>query len=158
MLPGMESRTAPSDAALAALVDTLKPVATMFRLAVFGLAFWLFICAIMILGCHDRVAEGSSSVLMAALAWSLLGVPVLLHLWPILELRRAARTLGALAAAPSEASAVVAVRAQRLYWKAAALCHLAILAWWVVAFIAIALVVTWENSQPQTFRILDVPR
>lgn len=154
----MESRSTPSDAALASLVETRKPIATMSWLAIAGLAFWLLICAVMALGCYDRLAEGSYSAPLATLAWSLIGVPVLLHIWPILALRRTAKALGALATAPSEASAVVAARAQRLYWRAAAICHLAIIAWWILACLAIALLVVWENNQPATLRTLDVPR
>ena len=155
---GMESRTTPSDPVLTALTSAHRPMATMSWLALAGLCFWLFIAAIMVLGAYGRVAEGSQSVPFAMLGWSLIGVPVLLHIWPILALRRSAKALAALAAAPSETSAVIAARAQRLYWKAAAICHLAIVVWWILAFIGLYLVVAWENSQPQTFRILDVPR
>lgn len=154
----MVSEAASSDPVLATLAGSRQPVIVMSRLAITGLCFWVFIAAVMVLGAYGRVAEGSQSVPFAVIGWSLIGVPVLLHIWPILALRRTAKALGALAAAPSEASAVIAARAQRLYWKTAALCHLAIVAWWTLAFIGLYLMVAWENSQPQTFRILDVPR
>ena len=146
------------DPALATLADTRRSLVTMSWLAVGGLAFWLLICAVMVVGAYGRVAEGSYSVPLAALGWSLIGVPVLLHIWPILELRRSAKALAAFATTPSESGAVAAVRAQRLYWRAAAICHASLIIWVILALLGIAGVVAWENSQPQTHRLLDVPR
>lgn len=156
----MESRMPPPmvDTSLLTLANTRRPLVAMSWLAILGLAFWLFICASIAFGAYGRVAEGSYSVAVATLTWSLISVPVLLHIWPILELRRSAKALATFASSPSDQAAVVAVRAQRLYWRAAAICHLSLVAWIVLALIALRLVIAWENSQPQTYRLLDATR
>ncbi len=155
----MESRvTPPTDSVLLTLASTRSALVTMSRLTILGLVFWLFVCVIMAFGAYGRVEEGSFSPIFAALVWSLIGVPVLLHIWPIYELRRAAKTVTAFAAAPSEITAALAVRAQRLYWRAAAISHLSLIVWVILAIISLQLVAAWENSQPQTLRLLNAPR
>lgn len=140
------------------LAGTRRAMVTMSWLAMLGLAFWLLVCVVVAFGAQGRVAEGSYSPIVATLTWSLIGVPVLLHIWPIFELRRAAKALAVFAANPSEAAAVVAVRAQRLYWRAAAICHLSLLVWVILAILSLSLVIAWENNQPQTLRLLDAQR
>jgi hypothetical protein len=116
---------------LAALADTRGPLRRMSLLSIVGMVFWMLalgVFAVMVL--DDGVdGDGKMGTARRLLLWSLLGVPVLLHLWPVAALRGAARSLAAFSTEPTEPAATAAVRAQRLYWRAAGICHLLIVLW-----------------------------
>lgn len=156
----MESRilTPKTEDVLQMLADARRPLISMSWLAILGLGFWLLVCVTMAFGAYGRVAEGSWSTTVAILTWSLVGIPVLLHIWPIIELRRAAKAVAAFATTPSGQAAALSIRVQRNYWRAAAICHLTLIVWIIVAVIALGLVINWENNQPQTLRLLDATR
>ncbi|MFN7340425.1 MAG: hypothetical protein ACK5VI_05010 [Opitutia bacterium] len=123
----------PALAALAALAGTEGAMRRMSWLAVAGLAFWMLVLLVLgLMLSQASVKKGEFSLGMAAFNWSILGVPVLLHIWPIANLRRAAKALAVFASAPSEAGAAGALRAQRLYWRAAGISHLIIVLWFIV--------------------------
>ena len=131
----MESPVA-VDPILTRLAASRSSLKVCGRIAVVGLVCWLLFLVAVALQCHERVEQGVLTPYVAVLVWFLWGVPVLLHLWPILALRRVARAMADFAATPSDDSAAAALRAQRVYWKSAALCHL-ILVLWVVAYLLI---------------------
>ena len=129
----METPAIPSDPALGALADTEGAVRRMSWLAVAGLVFWTLVLVVLALMLAQVGVEGNRLPAgAAAFYWSILGVPVLLHIWPIAALRRAAKALAAFAARPSEAAAAGALGAQRLYWRAAGICHLIIVLWFLL--------------------------
>ena len=82
---------------------------------------------------------------LACLEFLIIGVPVLLHIWPIRRLRSAAKTLNEFATTPTEVRAAAALKAQRLYWFAATLSHLVILLWILGLGVAFSLLL---NAQP----------
>lgn len=129
----MDTNGSPPDPALAALAGTEGAMRRMSWLALAGLAFWMIVLvALGLMLAQFGVENGALSPGLAALNWSILGVPVLLHIWPITNLRRAAKALAVFASAPSDASAAGALRAQRLYWRAAGISHLIIVLWFIV--------------------------
>lgn len=125
----------PTDQALAALADTRGPLRRMARLAAVGLVAWMGL-----LGWHAAWLSGEApgQPLANLFAWSIIGLPVLLHIWPIRRLLSASRELAAFAAEPSDASAAAAIRAQRGYWRAAAISHAIIVAWFAVVLVVLA--------------------
>ena len=133
----MESPVA-VDPILTRLAASRSSLKVCGRIAVVGLVCWLLFLVAVALQCHEQVGQGRMHPLIACLVWSLFGVPVLLHIWPILALRRAARAMADFAATPSDDSAAAALRTQRVYWKAAALCHLILIVWVVADMILLA--------------------
>jgi len=132
----MEARATPpvGDPPLAVLADTEGAVRRMSWLAIGGLAFWLLALGFFAWMLTVRPESANKSLGWQVYVWSIPAVPILLHLWPILRLRQAALALSAFAAAPSEAGAVIALRAQRLYWHAAFWSHFIILLWFICLF------------------------
>lgn len=118
MLAGMESSTGAVDPTLSKLAGTGGALKVCYRVAVAGLCFWLLFLA----------------------------VPILLHIWPILALRVAGRRMQAFAEAPSNDSAIDALRAQTRYWRAAALCHLTLIIWVIADLVIIELLVRAQQS------------
>ena len=149
-LADMESRNTPSDAALAVLADSEGAVRRMSWLAIGGLAFWLVVLGVFtwLLGILPELTKQGTG--WRVYAWSIPAVPILLHLWPILRLSQAAQALSAFAAAPSEAGAVVALRAQRVYWRAAFNSHFIILLW----FIFLIGMECWGSIHPGRFPLI----
>ncbi len=133
----MESPVA-VDPILTRLAASRSSLKVCGRIAVVGLVCWLLFLVAVALQCHERVGQGVLTPYVAVLVWALFGVPVLLHIWPILALRRAARAMADFAATPSDDSAAAALRTQRVYWKAAALCHLILIVWVVADMILLA--------------------
>jgi hypothetical protein len=135
----MESPVA-VDPILTRLAASRSSLKVCGRIAVVGLVCWLLFLVAVALQCHERVGQGRMHPLIACLVWSLFGVPVLLHIWPILALRRASQAMADFVDAPNEVSAAMALRAQVTYWKAAALFHLTLIAWvlWVMLLLSLA--------------------
>lgn len=125
-----------------------RPSLTMaYRVAIGGFFFWgLFLLAVAEQA-RWRVGQGEMTPALAVLVWLLFAVPVLLHAWPIWELRRASRLMADFARSPSGEGMVTALRAQRRYWKAAAICHLSLIVWVVLDFALIALLLWSANLQ-----------
>ena len=141
----MQDSSLASDPALAALVATRGSLQRISRVVYAGL--WL---ALAFLALHAATLLTSGSSLggdwkLAGLEFLIIGVPVLLHIWPIRRLRNAAKILQEFAAAPTEVRAAAALKAQRLYWFAATLSHLAILVWILGLGLAFILLL---NPQP----------
>ncbi len=124
----MESPVA-VDPILTRLAASRSSLKVCGRIAVVGLVCWLLFLVAIALQCHERVGQGVLTPYAAVLVWALFGVPVLLHVWPILALRRASQAMAEFAGSPSSESAAAALRAQGAYWKAAALCHLTLVVW-----------------------------
>jgi len=126
----MDHPAIPPDPALAALADTRGPLRRMSLLSIIGMVFWMLVLGMFTVMLLDPAMVGEEAgATRRLLAWSVLGVPVLLHLWPVAALRGAAKALTAFATEPTESAATAAVRAQRLYWRAAGICHLLIVVW-----------------------------
>ena len=125
----METPVAPPDPALDALADTRGPLRRMARLAAVGLVVWLGLLGWFAfwLANYDNFEPA-----WKLFTWSALGLPVLLHIWPIRRLIAASRELTAFAADPSDDSAAAAIKAQRGYWRAAAISHALIVVWFAV--------------------------
>ena len=125
----MEPPVAPPDPALDALAGTRGPLRRMARLAAVGLVVWLGLFAWFAfwVANYDNLEPA-----WKLFSWSALGLPVLLHIWPIRRLLSASRELTAFAADPSDDSAAAAIRAQRGYWRAAAISHAIIVAWFAI--------------------------
>lgn len=130
----MEIPVAPPDPALDALADTRGPLRRMARLAAVGLVIWLGLLGWFAVG---LASYGSDLLVGKLFTWSLLGLPVLLHVWPIQRLLAASRELRAFAAEPSDEAAAGAIRAQRGYWRAAAISHALIVVWFMVVLLVI---------------------
>lgn len=130
----METQVIPKDPALAALADTQGPLRRMALLAIVGLAIWIVLLGWLAVW---LLAEAPRQPLGGLFAWSIIGLPVLLHIWPIRRLLSASRELAAFAAGPSDASAAAAIRAQRGYWRAAAISHAIIVGWFLVVLLVI---------------------
>jgi hypothetical protein len=129
----MEIPAIPPDPALAALADTRGPLRRMSILSIIGMVFWMLVLGMFtVMVLNPAVAGEEAGAIRRLLVWSLLGVPVLLHLWPVAALRGAAKALTTFATEPTEAAATAAVRAQRLYWRAAGICHLLIVVWLIL--------------------------
>ena len=125
----METPVAPPDPALDALADTRGPIRRMARLAAVGLVVWLGLLGWFAVG---LASYGGDLVVGRLFTWSILGLPVLLHIWPIQRLLAASRGLTAFAAEPSDDAAAAAIKAQRGYWRAAAISHAIIVVWLAV--------------------------
>ncbi len=137
----MDHPAIPPDPALAALADTRGPLRRMSLLSIVGMVFWMLMLGIFTVMLLDSRAIGEAMVTVErVLTWSVLGAPVLLHLWPVAALRGAAKALSAFATEPSDAAALSALRAQRLYWRAAGICHLIIVLWFL--FLAVLWIAT----------------
>lgn len=136
--------------ALAVLADTEGAVRRMSLLAIGGLAFWLLALGIFAWMLTVRPEFAKESLGWQVYVWSIPAVSILLHIWPILSLRQAARALSAFAAAPSEAGAVVALRAQRIYWRAAFYSHFIILLW----FIFLIGLACWGSIHPSRLPLI----
>ena len=132
----METPVAPPDPALDALADTRGPIRRMARLAAVGLVVWLGL-----LGWFAfwLASFGGELVVRRLFTWSILGLPVLLHIWPIQRLLAASRELTAFAAEPSDDAAAVAIKAQRGYWHAAAISHAIIVVWFMIVLLVIVM-------------------
>jgi hypothetical protein len=144
----MESRAPGLDPLLAKLAATRGSLTVSSRVAIGGFCFWLLFLAVV---AAEMRAKGFDLVYgrpITVLTWLLFAVPILLHIWPILALRRAGRTMAAFAAAPTEEGAVGALRAQGLYWRAAAICHLALILWVIADFIAITVLIASMTKGP----------
>ncbi len=129
----METPVAPPDPALDALADTRGPLRRMARLAAVGLVVWLGLLAWFALNLASYGGDLLVDLLVGKLfTWSALGLPVLLHIWPIQRLLAASRELTAFAAAPSDDAAAAVIRAQRGYWRAAAISHAIIVVWFMI--------------------------
>lgn len=128
----METQGAPPDPALDALAETRRPLQRMARLATVGLVVWLGLLAWF---AHKLVDLGGDLPVGKLFMWSIIGLPILLHLWPILHLRAASRELAVFVSEPSDKAATAALRAQRGYWRAAAISHAIIVVWFVVVLI-----------------------
>ncbi len=129
----METPVAPPDPALDALAETGGPLRRMALLATVGLVFWLGLLGWLAWNLSTGPARNGM-----IFAWSIVGLPVLLHIWPILRLRAASRELAAFAAEPSDDTAAAALRAQRGYWRAAAISHAVIVVWFGVVLASLA--------------------
>lgn len=141
----MQTSATPSDPALGALIATRGSIQRISLVTYTGL--WL---GIGFLALHAATLLTSGSSLggdwkLACLEFLIIGVPVLLHIWPIRRLRSAAKILNEFATAPTEVRAAAALKAQRLYWFAATLSHLAILLWILGLGLAFSLLL---NPQP----------
>lgn len=141
----MQDSGPPPDPALAALGATRGSIQRISLVAYAGL--WL---GIGFLALHAATLLTSGSSLggdwkLACLEFLIIGVPVLLHVWPIRRLRSAAKILNEFTATPTEVRAAAALKAQRLYWFAATLSHLAILIWIIGLGLAFSLLL---NPQP----------
>ena len=125
----METPVAPPDPALDALADTRGPLRRMARLAAFGLVVWLGLLGWLAfwLANYDHFEPA-----WKLFSWSALGLPVLLHIWPIRRLLATSRELTRFAADPSDDAAAAAIKAQRGYWRAAAISHAIIVVWLAV--------------------------
>ncbi len=145
----METPVAPPDPALDALAETRGPLRRMALLATVGLVFWLGLLGWLAWKLNLGLSTGPA-LAGKLFAWSIVGLPVLLHLWPILRLRAASRELAAFADEPSDDTAAAALRAQRGYWRAAAISHAVIVAWFavVVASLAASPMVSREERIP----------
>ena len=133
------------DPALGALAATRGSLKRMSVVLTTGL--WLGI-ALLILHAATLITSGSSlgaGWKLACLEFLIIGVPVLLHIWPIRRLRNAAKIINEFATTPTEVRAAAALKAQRLYWFAATLSHLAILLWILGLGLAFSLLL---NAQP----------
>lgn len=131
----MESHQAAVDPLLAKLAETRGALTVSYRVAIAGLCFWLLFLLAIAVKTAERMDEGAFTTLIGVLVWLFFAVPILLHIWPILELRRAGKAMSAFALAPSDAGVVDALRAQGRYWRAAALCHLTLIIWVIVDLI-----------------------
>lgn len=134
----MESPVESPNPAWATMAGTSGPLRRMSALALVGMAFWCLLLVILAVALLHDAKEARMGEASAAFVWSWLAVPVLLHVWPILALRRAAKASLAFTQAPSEDAAYIAAREQRLYWRAAGTCHLIILAWILALFAGLA--------------------
>ena len=148
ILEAMESRAPGLDALLAKLAATRSSLTISTRVAIGGFCFWLLFLAVVAAEMRAKCFDLVYGTPITVLTWLLFAVPVLLHIWPILALRRAARTMAAFAAAPTDEGAVGALRAQGLYWRAAAICHLALILWVIADFIAITLLIASMTTGP----------
>ena len=146
MLAGMESSTGAVDPTLSKLAGTGGALKVCYRVAVAGLCFWLLFLVALAAKAIERNEQGVFTPLIGMLVWLLLAVPILLHIWPILALRVAGRRMQAFAEAPSDDSAIDALRAQTLYWRAAALCHLTLIIWVIADLVIIELLVRAQQS------------
>lgn len=143
----METPVAPPDPALDALADTRGPLRRMARLAAVGLVIWLGLLGWFAVG---LASYGSDLLVGKLFTWSLLGLPVLLHVWPIQRLLAASRELRAFAAEPSDEAAAGAIRAQRGYWRAAAISHALIVVWFMVVLLVIMIDPAYRDQQQST--------
>jgi len=138
----MEPAAAPKDPALDALAETRGPLRRMARLAAVGLVVWLGLLGWFAVG---LASSGGDLVVGRLFTWSILGLPVLLHIWPIQRLLAASRELTAFAAEPSDDAAAAAIKAQRGYWRAAAISHAIIVVWFMVV---VVMIITDPGSNP----------
>ena len=138
----MEPAAPPKDPALDALAETRGPLRRMARLAAVGLVVWLGLLGWFAVG---LASYGGDLVVGRLFTWSILGLPVLLHIWPIQRLLAASRELKAFAAEPSDDAAAAAIKAQRGYWRAAAISHAIIVVWFMVVVVVI---ITDPGSNP----------
>lgn len=153
----MAMPVASPDRTLDALADLRGPLRRMSLLSLVGLGFSLLFLAAFAFALGDRATRRGDGVVAAAFEWSWVGIPVLLHIWPILNLRTVATSLALFAAAPSDAAAAATLRAQRLYWRAAGISHLVIVLW-ILAVAAVHLA-TGAGEPPRASPALpDGPR
>ncbi len=134
----MQPSGTPHDPALKALIDTRGSLGRMAKVTYLGLWFWL---AILVLHAATLITGGSSFGTgwgLAFLEFLIIGIPVLMHIWPIRNLRTAAKVLEEFAAAPTEVRAAKALNAQSSYWRAALISHLIIVVWIVVLALGLA--------------------
>ena len=142
----MESSPGPLDSLLSKLAGTGGALKVCYRVAIAGLCFWLLFLVAVAAKAIERNEQGVFTPLIGTLVWLLFAVPILLHIWPILALRRAGRSMQAFAAAPSNEGAVVALRAQTLYWRAAALCHLTLIIWVIADLIILEMLMRAQQG------------
>ncbi|MFZ9201999.1 MAG: hypothetical protein ACO23N_06190 [Opitutales bacterium] len=142
----MESSTGAVDPTLSKLAGTGGALKVCYRTAVAGLCFWMLFLVALAAKAIERNEQGVFTPLIGMLVWLLLAVPILLHIWPILALRVAGRRMQAFAEAPSDDSAIDALRAQTRYWRAAALCHLTLIIWVIADLVIIELLVRAQQS------------
>lgn len=140
----MEPAAVPTDPALDALTDTQGPLRRMALLATVGLVVWLGLLAWFAWKMDLRPGAGRE-LAGKLFVWSIVALPVLLHVWPILRLRAASRELATFAGEPSDDTAAAAIRAQRGYWRAAAISHAIIVVWFAVVVVVI---ITDPGSNP----------
>ena len=142
----VRSATSAVDPLLAKLTETRGALTVSYRVAIAGLCFWLLFLLAMADKTADRMHEGAFTPLIGVLAWLFFAVPILLHIWPILALRRAGKAMSAFALAPSDDGALDALRAQGRYWRAAALCHLTLIIWVIVDLILLEYLVRAQQA------------
>jgi len=142
----MQSSTGALDPTLSKLAETRGALKVCYRVAIAGLCFWLLFLVAVAAKAIERNQQGVFTPLIGTFVWLIFAVPILLHIWPILALRIAVRRMQAFAEAPSNDSAVAALRAQTRYWRAAALCHLTLIIWVIADLVIITLLVSAQQS------------